>query len=1096
MQPEDHELDLDPAQVNEVGPRRSLGARSVETDEDLYWDEYFPINPTATRFNLSVARVIAVMVTRNAERWLPRALKSLKELKHRPDAVIVVDNESSDQTPALLEAAVESGTIDHFFVGDAAWGFGQAVASGLAQIPPPDADDDREEWLWLLHDDVVLASDSLSKLIKAALRGVNGEGEVDILGPKLLQANRRGAAKQISEMGQSITATAARALNHEPGEIDQGQHEAEDVLGVSTCGIFVRRTAWDKLGGFDPAVPLFRDGVEFGWRAHLAGFRVRTCPESEIVHQQVGRAGLREGMSAPATVLDRMYGMVTVAAHRRGLHSLAIGLRLILHTLARALGFLMGKAPSRARDELRALAGYLGAGHRTRRLRKRISALRATPKARETAQTLRPTWRQAWRKTFSSVARFVGDAWAVVFGSEVSDTSLDDLTGDDFAGQRGSVRRPAWLAPTMLILLGIGILTFVAGRGGYGNGHLVGPQLLPVTDRWIDLWRSYVEGVPGAPGVLAPPWVGLAALASLVTVGQPEWLLTALWFVCVPASSLFAWWFFRRLAVDPRARLIGALVYGALPATLGALNRGDLTVIVWALVLPLLGLALLAWRRRGLAGFESWRNTFATALALSIMASFAPAVLGLATVAALASMVVIRRLGQVLRAAVAVVIPVVVISPWIPTLVRFPGRLLTGADPALVDVSTVSTLGLVIGRTPGAGLPPLWLGITVFALVWVIALIGCALRPRVTLPWLGAAALGFATAVGVTRTVVAAAPTGNLVRPSATPWLLLAFGGLISCAVLGFDAVGAALRERDFGLTHLGALGVLLLAVLGVLGSAAWWVVGGANGPVHRTNLSGMPPVARQAQLSGFGMRTLVIDMANGSPVWELSEDAGPSLGDTERGIVAGGSQRAREEAGHVVASLASRAGDASLTQQLVDLGVAYVVVRHAPSELLAAISSTPGLTAAGVDERIGTWRVTGQPGRAMLVVGSEGRAIDRSGTMIEAGPAGRYLVLAEPADPRWEVTLDGKPLEKAPLNDDWRARYLVGEDAGTLRYRLKPDFPWWAWTQFVGLVVLIILSAPTLRRLESRDPAQFARRASRIEPTPDHGAPRKERTQ
>jgi GT2 family glycosyltransferase len=116
----------------------------------------------------------------------------------------------------------------------------------------------------------------------------------------LLRPSRRTQASRILELGVSISHTGRRELGLEPGEVAQGQHEPADTLGVSTCGMLVRRSTYEALGGFDEAVPLFRDGVEFGWRATLAGHRVVTCPAARITHRQAGRLGRRTGSLAEA----------------------------------------------------------------------------------------------------------------------------------------------------------------------------------------------------------------------------------------------------------------------------------------------------------------------------------------------------------------------------------------------------------------------------------------------------------------------------------------------------------------------------------------------------------------------------------------------------------------------------------------------------------------------------------------------------------------------------------------------------------------------------------------------------------------------------
>ena len=185
------------------------------------------------------------------------------------------------------------GIVDAVYSGKRSFGFGAAVKSALRQDRratsgqrddertdddvAPDRSDD-SHWLWLLHDD-------------AARRRTRSTGcsptwpptrTIDITGPKLLLPRRRQAGQQISEVGVSISGTGRRELQLDPGEIDQGQRDQPHArLGVSTCGMLVRTAVWNDLDGLDPAIPVFRDGVEFGWRAHLNGYRVVTTPSAD-----------------------------------------------------------------------------------------------------------------------------------------------------------------------------------------------------------------------------------------------------------------------------------------------------------------------------------------------------------------------------------------------------------------------------------------------------------------------------------------------------------------------------------------------------------------------------------------------------------------------------------------------------------------------------------------------------------------------------------------------------------------------------------------------------------------------------------------------
>ena len=248
--------------------------------------------------------------------------------------------------------------LDAVVTGPPRGGFGAGVAAALAAesesgVAPAGSDDAPDHWLWLLHDDAVPAADTLQQL----LGHVVTDPSIDITGPKLVFPRRRhGAGHQISEVGVSIARTGRRDLGLDLGEIDQGQRDQpKQHLGVSTCGMLVRLADWRALDGLDPDVACFRDGVELGWRATARGLRVVTTPRAEMVHRQVGRAGLRPrgaGGRHPDRV-DQQLGLLLVAGHAPTWRLPFAWLRLVLDCLIRALGYLLGKAPRRVRGRAR-----------------------------------------------------------------------------------------------------------------------------------------------------------------------------------------------------------------------------------------------------------------------------------------------------------------------------------------------------------------------------------------------------------------------------------------------------------------------------------------------------------------------------------------------------------------------------------------------------------------------------------------------------------------------------------------------------------------------------------------------------------------------
>ncbi|MFT4166084.1 MAG: glycosyltransferase, partial [Microlunatus sp.] len=241
--------------------------------------------------DVSHCTVTAVLVTLDAEDWLPDTLAALSRLTVKPSRLIAVDNGSTDSTLELLERAHRHGVLDAVVEGPEAGGFGAGVAAALAAETPAEDDEQlQNHFLWLLHDDAVPRPDALQRLLAHLV----SDPGVDITGPKLLFPRRRHrGGHQLSELGVSISGTGRRELGLDLEEIDQGQRDRSgQTLGVSTCGMLLRLSTWRDLGGLDPGVPCFRDGVELGWRATARGLRVVTTPEAAMVHRQVGRAGL------------------------------------------------------------------------------------------------------------------------------------------------------------------------------------------------------------------------------------------------------------------------------------------------------------------------------------------------------------------------------------------------------------------------------------------------------------------------------------------------------------------------------------------------------------------------------------------------------------------------------------------------------------------------------------------------------------------------------------------------------------------------------------------------------------------------------------
>lgn len=1028
--------------------------------------------------------VTAVLVTFEAARWLPETLAGLAALEHRPHRLIAIDNDSSDESARLLRRALQAGIVDAVYPGRREWGFGTAVASALAQdaeAAPAHRAEAGTSWLWLLHDDAVPAPDALTRL----LAQVSAEPGIDVTGPKLLLPRRGRAGPPIAEIGVSISSTGRRELLVDPGEIDQGQRDIpQERLGVSTCGMLVRRSVWDALHGLDPGLPVFRDGVEFGWRAHLAGHRVVTCPQAEFTHREVGRAGLRPAglTGSHPERLDRRLGLLVVAGHARRATWPFVWLRLVVSCLLRSVGYLLGKVPRRSVDELAALAWFVSHPSRLRAFRRRV---RRTPRAAggaEVVRSLRPPWWASLRLAGEAITGTVSERYRSVAG-ELEAATLDELTGDEFSSVAEEKPVSPWLRPAVVITVLSVIASLIAARGLFGTGSLTGPALLPAPALG-ELWRSAWSPIPGAPEQLSPPWIAWSALGSTILAGRPEWFVTVLVCLVVPLSFVAAYPVVRNTVEDRRLRVWAALSYALLPVLLGGTNQGRIALSVVAIGLPLLALAVRALAVRRVRAPEAWRGGWAAGAIVTLLVSFEPGLLIVALLAAAAGAVALRRSPRKIgRIGIALAVPLVVLAPWWPSLVRAPGRLLVGPDSALGGAGPAPEVwALLVGRDQGPGLPPLWLGITVFTTFWLVALLALVRRTlhRVVLAGWTVGLLALGLALVCSRLVVAVPPVGTEVRPAVGAYLLVVFGALLLAGAAGLDGLAAQVRERSFSwLQPATVLAGLVVAAITLTG-AGWWVMAGASGPIDRRPLEAIPPYVRNAMTSDARVRVLAIDLQGSSARYSVLADDGQRMGDADRGFAFGGSTLADEQARDLVLRVVAGTADSDITPQLRELGIGYLWVRGATEEDRARIDNTPGLGAASGNETATVWQVGEGTSRAVLVAG-DGTAVPIGvpPTLIPAGDGVRQLRIGEAADPRWRAELDGAALPGAPSG--WQQAFTVPPASGRLSFSLPSPAPWLLIGQAAALLVATVLAAPAIRRPEVRDPTRSARRASRV---------------
>ncbi len=1019
--------------------------------------------------------VTAVLVAHDGARWLPTALAALSAQLRTPDRLVAVDTGSTDETLELLAAAPE---LDAVATLPRRTGFGAAVAAGLAlaaetgSLPAMRA----QQWVWLLHDDCAPHPGALRALLEQA----TAEPSAGVLGPKV-----RGWAepRALVEVGLTTDRAGRRETGLEGEELDQGQHDGvRDVLAVGTAGLLVRRELWDRLGGLDRALPIFGNDLDFGWRANLAGARVVVVSDAIVQHAAAAASGVRRpaGSGRPARRTRRRAGIYTLLANLPALTLLLLVPRLVLGATLGGLLRLTLRRPAAAADELLAVAGVLG--HPLRLVRARWERRRTRTLPARAVRHLLADRRLRWRRRGDAIAdwasRLVTPA-GVRHGHQ-SRPPGGAGSGSGAPPETGLLHSLLWRPP---VLLGAALvaLALVTQHPLLRAGTLAGGRLLPAPSGAGDLWASYLASWhPTGAGTAAatPPYLALLAAAAVPLLGRAPLAVDVLLLGCVPLAGLSAYAAARRLTFRPGLRIWAAAAYALLPALTGAVAAGRLDAAVAMVVLPLVvsaaGRALVAERRDG------WRTAWLAAFGLTVATAFSPLLYLLAVPLLLVALLLAvgvgarrgnRRRGarRALAAVVLLVIPPLVLMPWTGTLLRHPLQALTGfgpAAPGLVDPG-LRPLDVLLLHPGGPGLPVIWLGAPLLA--GALAGLARSSRWRLALAGCGLAVTGVAGGILLAR--VTAAPLGG--GPVAPAWpgvaTAVAGVGLLIASVVAADGLFGRLTAASFSWQQPLAVALAVAAAGVPLVAAGEWVRGAGDSVLERRPASALPAfVGAEVDGPARARALLLRPQADGTLRYALLRGPASRLGDADLPPAPGATARLSSLVRDLVAG---RGG--GVAERLRTAAVGYVYVPPpADPRLVRVLDASTGLSRVAAGSGVRLWRVAGTAARLTMVSPSGQVSAVPSGptaasVALPAGPAGRQLVLAEPAEAGWRATVDGRPLTRR-TSPGWTQAFVLPAGSGRLVLRhddsgRRRDL----LVQAVLLGVVLLLAAPAGRRPE-----------------------------
>ena len=533
------------------------------------------------------AGIAAVVTVEEDTRFLEATLRALLTQNVLPGVIVIADATGRTGQPvkSMLEVipspagpVTQVPATKHVSIqivrAKGARSFGDAVSKALdyAEL------DAATRALWLLHDDSRPSDGTCLERLLEVWRNAPG---TSVLGCK--QCDWDGT--QLHDVGMYAGKHAVHSLVVD-GEPDQEQYDGrQDVFAVSLAGALVSLSQFKRLKGINPWFTTYGESVDFCRRVCLSGGRVVVVPQAEISHRRARYEGVRTRGGEPLNDDHAVNPAMSVfRAQQRYLYTdiamsswILVWLWRLLRSFGMTIAMLFGKRPYDAWVQL--CMPWLALTSIPRAMRSRRLVARQSRVAMSTLQVLSADKRQI--RQFHDRRDAFRAQRDLVLLSPLEKAHLRART----------VRRWSWASGMAAVcLIAMIVLYWPVFRSVFSGGSLYSDVLLPTGASFHQLVQSattpWVFGV--GTGIPAPPtpWLLVAMVASLVTLGHVPAALSLILFAAAPLSALSFWALAGIFTRSDIVRVLGGLLWASTGILFGWYAQANLPMLTVLVFLP------------------------------------------------------------------------------------------------------------------------------------------------------------------------------------------------------------------------------------------------------------------------------------------------------------------------------------------------------------------------------------------------------------------------------------------------------------------------------------------------------------------------------
>lgn len=208
--------------------------------------------------NMEEPLVSIIIINYNGKHLIERCLSSVSNTKYHNYEIIVLDNNSTDDSTAVIREKFPACQIIQLKKN-----MGFAIANNIGSKIA------KGDYLMFLNNDTYVTPEWIRELISV----MEKDDSIAISQSLLLRPD--GA---IDSSGDFVTKYGRTYSSYNKS------NSPREILSARGAAMMVRRSFYEDVGGFDEDYFISFEDVEIGWKARILGYRVVMVPTSIVYH--------------------------------------------------------------------------------------------------------------------------------------------------------------------------------------------------------------------------------------------------------------------------------------------------------------------------------------------------------------------------------------------------------------------------------------------------------------------------------------------------------------------------------------------------------------------------------------------------------------------------------------------------------------------------------------------------------------------------------------------------------------------------------------------------------------------------------------------